>query len=293
MGIHDGAVVGTTQLVNHGPASRKFNIVVLGDGYQQAQLPQFQADAQNFVRTLFATHPFDGMQSAFNVYRVDVISTDTGADDPVACGGTGGVAHTYFDASFCNSNVRRALVVSNATVIGVANIQVPAWHMLIVIVNSAVYGGTGGQVAVFSLAPGANEIALHEMGHTAFGLADEYECYAGCGVDVGHERFVGGEPLQVNVTANPNRDTIKWRDLIDPATAMPTTANANCVNCDPQQNPVAADTVGAFEGAYYYHCRAYRPQFNCRMRALNNPYCAVCARAIREALKVFLDDKPA
>ena len=80
-----------------------------------------------------------------------------------------------------------------------------------------------GAVATFSKAPGAMEIALHEMGHTAFGFADEYEYYAGCGIDVGHDHHPGTEPSQPNVTINPNRGTIKWGSLILPTTPVPTT----------------------------------------------------------------------
>jgi hypothetical protein len=158
--------------------------------------------------------------------------------------------------------------------------------MIMVMVNSPIYGGSGGGIAVFSLAPGANEIALHEMGHTAFGFADEYEYYAGCGVDPPgtHDHYPGGEPGQPNVTIDINRATNKWRELIQPATPMPTTSNADCTRCDPQPNPLPAATVGTYEGAFYYHCGAYRPQFNCRMRALANPYCAVCQRTIRQTL---------
>ena len=50
---------------------------------------------------------------------------------------------------------------------------------MILVVNSTVYGGSGGSVGTYSLASGATEIAIHEMGHTAFGFADEYAYYAG------------------------------------------------------------------------------------------------------------------
>jgi hypothetical protein len=288
MGTSDGSVIGTTQIVNHGPATQRWNLVILGDGYQAAQLSQFHNDAQSFVNTLFATPPFGQMQSAINVFRIDVSSTDSGADDPAACGGPGTTARTYFDAAFCNGGIRRLLEVNNSTVMTVVNAQVPQWHMLIVIVNSTVYGGSGGQVACFSLASGANEIGLHEMGHTAFGFADEYEYYQGCGIDTDRNQHPNSEPTQPNVTVNTNRDTIKWRDLIAAATAIPTTRNASCAVCDPQPNPVAATTVGAFEGAHYYHCGAFRPQFNCRMRALGQPFCAVCQRVIQTTLEPFL-----
>jgi hypothetical protein len=39
----------------------------------------------------------------------------------------------------------------------------------------------GGSVAVSSTHPSASEIVTHEIGHTAFGLADEYDYYAGSG----------------------------------------------------------------------------------------------------------------
>jgi hypothetical protein len=231
---------------------------------------------------------FDRLQTAINVHRVDVTSTESGAADPTACGGTGASPPTYFDASFCNNGIRRLLEVNNMTVLSVAGAQVPQWHMALVIVNSTVYGGSGGAVATFSKTPGAMEIALHEMGHAAFGFADEYEYYAGCAIDVGHDHHPGTEPSQPNVTVNPNRATIKWGSLILPATPVPTTKNADCSVCGPQPSPVPAGTVSAFEGADYYHCDCYRPQFNCRMRALNNPFCAVCQQVIVQKLTPFL-----
>ena len=290
MGTSDGTILGTTKIVNNGPNEARFNLVIMGDGYTNAQISQFEQDTQNFVNALFAVAPFDTLRSAFNVHRVNVTSTDSGADDPAACGGSGAVVRTYFDAAFCNSGVRRALVVNSTTAITVANAQVPQHHAIMVIVNSTIYGGTGGQVACFSLAPSANEIGIHELGHSAFGLADEYEYYRGCGVDTDRNNHPTTEPAQVNVTVNSNRDTIKWRDLIAATTPMPTTHNANCAVCDPQSNPVAAGTVGAFEGAHYYHCGAFRPQFNCRMRALGQPFCAVCQRRIRDVLKPFYNN---
>src|SRR5262249_921481 len=151
----------------------------------------------------------------------------------------------------------------------VAGAQVPQWHMILALVNTTIYGGGGGQVATFSMAPNAFQIAIHEMGHTAFGLADEYEYWAGGGVDKNSNNHPPVQPGEPNVTIDRNRATIKWGDLIAASTSVPTTANANCAKCDPQPNHVSANTVGAFEGAHYYHCNAYRPQFTCKMRALN------------------------
>jgi hypothetical protein len=50
------------------------------------------------------------------------------------------------------------------------------------IVNSTVYGRSGGSVGVFSRAPQAQEIALHELGHLVpFRLAGEYDTLPAAG----------------------------------------------------------------------------------------------------------------
>jgi hypothetical protein len=285
----DGMVIGTTAIVDHGSATRRFNLVLVAEGYRQAELAQFAVHAQQFVNRLFATPPFDELQCALNVYRVDVASTDSGADDPTACGGSGAAQATYFDASFCNNGIQRLLVADPVTVQAVVNAQVPAWHQILVIVNSSVFGGSGGLVAVTSVAGSWEDVAIHEMGHSAFGLADEYEYYAGCGIDSTQDNYSGGEPAAANVTSTSDRATIKWADLVMAATGMPTTANADCGQCDPQPAPVPTGTVGAYEGAFYFHCGAYRPEFQCMMRDLT-PFCAVCRRRIRQTLSPYLGE---
>jgi hypothetical protein len=92
MGAADGRVIGTTRIVDNGDPSDRWNLVIVSDGYQESELPQFETDAQSFVDLLAVTPPFDTLMSALNVYRLDVASTDSGADDPAACGGSGGTA---------------------------------------------------------------------------------------------------------------------------------------------------------------------------------------------------------
>jgi hypothetical protein len=290
MTVADGHVVGTTKIVDHGPAAARWNIAVMGDGYQNAQLGQYATDVAGIVNTFLTTAPFDVLKQGINIFRIDVASTDSGAADPAACGGTGAAPRTYFDAKFCNNGIRRLLVVNDRTALATASAQVPAFHLGIVLVNSLVYGGSGGALAVLSLAPGAAEIALHETGHTAFGLADEYQYYAGCSDDAPgtHDRHPPGEPAQPNVTLNAKRSKIKWRKLVLGTTPMPTTSNPTCGQCDLRPSPVASGVVGAFEGAHYYHCGVYRPAFDCRMRTLGVPFCAVCQDVIKRTLAPFM-----
>jgi hypothetical protein len=295
MTILDGTVLGRTRIIDHGPESDRWNIVILGDGYQSSEMTKYHNDVQDFVNRLQTTAPFDTLWAAINIDRVDVASTDSGADDPATCAdgsvGSGATRRTYFDAKFCGGGQdRRVLTVTEATAIAVATVESPLVihhvHMMFVIVNSANYGGSGGMVAVFSTAsdpviPPA-EIGIHEMGHTGFNLADEY-----C-IDKGANTFIGAEPTNPNVTIDTNRITNKWRDLIQPTTNMPTKKNPDCAKCDTDPSPAPAGTVGTFEGALYTHCGCFRPQFSCRMRTLGEPFCAVCQRAIRDLLTNFL-----
>ncbi len=282
-----GYVIGTQKIVDNGAASERFNLVLVAEGFQAGEISDFSNQVQQFVNFLFTTPPFDSLSSAFNVYRVDVASTESGADDPTACGGTGATVDTYFDASFCNGNIRRLLLVDSAKVIDTVDVEVPEWHQILVVVNSTIWGGAGGSIGTTSISPGWENIAIHEMGHAAFGLADEYQYWAGCGIDTDRDHYTGGEPAAPNVTINTDRSTIKWGDLILATTSLPTTSNPTCAECDTQPSPVPAGTVGAFEGAYYHHCGVYRPQYNCMMRNLQ-PFCAVCRARIEETMTPFL-----
>jgi hypothetical protein len=287
MSASDGRVVGTTKIVDHGPAAARWNVVVLSEGYREAELSQFAGDARRFADTLLATAPFDEYESAINVFRVDVASTDSGADDPAACGGTGATPATFFDATYCGFGIDRLLVVDTETVMETASDAVPEWHVLVVIVNATKYGGSGAAgVAVYSLAADAEKIAIHELGHSGFGLADEY-CEAGGNRD----RYEGDEPVEPNITADPDRATLKWGAHVLAGTPLPTTTNPNCSTCDPRPSPVPASVVGAFEGAGRFRCGLWRPRFTCAMNDLRDPFCPVCREHISETLDPFLPDR--
>lgn len=279
MTIADGAVLGMTQIAGNQPRNRAFNIVLLAEGFTDMQQAAFDTACTNFVNAFFATAPFDDLRPAINVMRVNVRSTDSGADDPVATGGSGATPRTYFDATFGGNGIRRLLLCNNTTALQVAAAQVPEFSAVLVVVNSTIYGGAGGSVGTFSLANGANEIAIHEMGHTAFGLADEYPYYAG-GNETGHDHHPASEPGEPNVTINTNRPTLKWNWAVAPATALPTMSNPNCGAVDSRPSNSPAGTVGLFEGAHYYHCGCWRPEYDCKMRNLGVPFCRICRQAI-------------
>lgn len=291
----DGRVVGTTKIAGDGPATDRLNLVLVAEGYRQAELTSFARHARALADTLFATGPFDQARDAINVFRIDVASKQSGADDPRTCPdhstGSGATPATFFDASFCNDGIRRLLLVDDDTVLQVVGREVPEWHAILVVVNTDLWGGAGGSVGTTSVTNGWEGIAIHELGHTLFDLADEYESWRGCGIDTDHDHYGSTEePWEANITASSDRATIKWRDLIAAGTAVPTTSNPECTECDRQPSPVGSGVVGAFEGAGYFHCGLYRPEFACMMRFAGTPFCAVCRRAILARLAQFLDD---
>ena len=287
MSASDGYVVGTAKIVDHGPDSSRWNLVILGDGYQASELTQYHTDVQSFLTALRVTPPYNELFCGVNVHRIDVVSTDSGADDPTTCpGGTGATPRTYFDSTFCSvgpGGVRldRLLTVDSGLASSVATAQVPLRHQVLVIVNSSKYGGSGGNIATCSTNVQASQIAIHEIGHSAYGLADEYGGN-GAGTPT-------GEPSEPNVTRDTNRATNKWRALVAGTTPMPSACDATCAasTCVAPATPPAAGAVGTYEGAIYSDCNTYRPLPSCYMRDYR-PFCPVCSGVIRQTLQPFL-----
>jgi hypothetical protein len=284
MGTADGAVVGTTKIVDHGPDANRWTLVILAEGFKQAELDQFHLAAEAFVTKLFETQPFRRMWCAINVYRVDVTSTDSGADEPAMCAdgeaGAGTTARTYFDASFCRDNTGRLLYGDMALALVTASTAVPEVDATVVIVNSTRYGGAGGAAAWFSRAATADEIGIHELGHSAFRLADEYG-------DTIHT-WTAGEPPEPNVTTITDRATTKWAGRIAAATPLPTQDNPGCAAMTSAASPVPAGTVGLFAGGSRAFCGIYHAEHSCRMQTLGLPFCAVCSDAVAARLRPHL-----
>ena len=292
MGINNGGVVTVVKVVDHGPDEFKWNLVVTGDGFTLSELGDFVAVVDDFVAFLQTSdaNPLSAPLTwdSINVHRLDVVSDESGADNP-NCDGT--LVATYYDAEFCVNQVDRTLGLDTQIVSDTADLHVPEWDAVLVFVNSTVLGaavpaGTGGGQAAASLGAG-NFGALHELGHAAFGLADEYQYRAGCNSgETTQDLYTGIEPPEPNVTAATTLATLKWASYVDAATPIPTLENPDCSTCDFQTSPVAAGTVGLFEGAKYFHCGLFRPEFDCRMRTNATGFCAVCRPAITDVIFV-------
>ena len=86
MGANDGSVLAFRQILNNGSTSLRYNIVLVSEGYTQAEIPLFQAHCRGFLRKLFWTVPYDTLRCTFNVFALEVASTASGIDDPPTCG---------------------------------------------------------------------------------------------------------------------------------------------------------------------------------------------------------------
>jgi hypothetical protein len=279
MSAADGTVGATVKVVDNGPEELRWDLVILGDGYRAAELPRFRDDVEEFCAEVLKTSPpFDELWPAINVHRIDVTSKDSGADNP--CLASPVRVRTFFDASFCAPpwHIERLLTINEPLAKQVADAGVPLRNGILVLVNANKRGGSGPPDVATSSNRAFKDIGLHELGHSAFGLADEYEE----GGEVG-----GSEPREPNVTRNTNRATNKWRALIKASTPMPTSCNDDCPNCRPPAHEPPPDVVGTYEGARYQRCGTYRPFLDCYMRSIH-VFCPVCARVIRQTLEPLL-----
>jgi hypothetical protein len=259
--------IGSTKVRDTGPDGNRMVVVVMGDGYTVADLGtgSFTNSTNSLVSAFLGRSPWDVAFGVANVYRIDVSSNQSGSDnDPF-----GTLKDTYFNSSFWVSGIERLLAIDGtgyARAIAAADTYVGpgVWDAIFVLVNSTKYGGSGGSIAVSSVHPSANEIILHEYGHTYAGLADEYsDPYPG---------YPSGDP-EPNVDFDFSGPGLKWSIWVEAGTPLPTPAT-----------PTYANTVGTFEGARYQTTGIYRPWLNCLMRSLGVGFCPVCKEAHLQTL---------
>ncbi|MCX4820585.1 M64 family metallo-endopeptidase [Streptomyces sp. NBC_01142] len=167
-----------------GPADKRFNLVLLGDGYTAAELPAFRADVDKHLNVLWSTEPFASYRPYINVWAVEVPSAESGVDcDPALDSPR---RDTPLNMGFwggCNaSSVQRLLTVDSGPATALADLvpgSVSANRQIVALANSDTYGGAGG---TYATASGGNALSSlitpHEIGHSLGKLQDEYDYYA-------------------------------------------------------------------------------------------------------------------
>ena len=242
---------------NSGPQDNRINFVIVGDGYTQNELGLYAQHAQETVDTLLFTSPFREYQNFINIWRVDVISSQSGvSNDP-----TPGInKNTALGSYFWCSNIERLLCVNTTSTISYANYApVNQINQIIVLANSTKPGGAGYQSQKIATASASNQwgmgTVLHEVGHSLGGLKDEYTLYSSSAPS----SEPGFSNISVSDEAQMLQKQIKWWYWLgfDPVATFGTTDFCT--------------KIGTF-GPAYWAAGSYRPSDNCAMRSAGLPF---------------------
>lgn len=240
-------------IMRNGERPNRINMVYLSDGYTAAQLSNFVPNATTINTALFNQTPFKEYKNFFNSYAIKSPSNASGAKHPGTATDEATVVvqpvinpDNYFQSTFDFFQIHRLLVPQNNTNINNALASnLPDYDQAFVVVNSTYYGGSGGAIATASIDPSSAEVAIHELGHSFAGLADEY--WAG-------PAYAAEKP---NMTQTSNPATIKWKNWV----------GINAVGVYPYGTTAPLNTW-------------YRPHQTCKMQYLGYPFCSVCAERI-------------
>jgi hypothetical protein len=289
-----------------GDPAGKVDLLVLGDGYTAAERPKFEGDARRFTEKLFTASPFKEHRNDFNVWGLCPAAEESGVSRPSSA------TYDFFDSE------RYVLTMENRALRDVASFA--PYEFVEILVNGKTYGGGGifNQYATVAIDNAwAGYVGVHEFGHHFAGLADEY--YTSDVSYLSQEKRT--EPWEPNVTALLDPAQLKWRDLVEPGTPLPTPWNKADFEgfeseIQKQRRQLRAEgrpelemeelfrkerdkedalfraekylgRVGTFEGANYEAKGYYRPEVDCIMFTRHDKFCAVCRRAIERVIGMY------
>ncbi len=302
-------------LEKNGEPANKVDLLIMGDGYTAAERPKFEKDARRLVNLLFSTSPYKEHRRDFNVWGLCPASAESGISRP----STGIHRRTPLGTSYdAFGSERYVLTYENRALRDSASYA--PYEFIEILVNGDTYGGGGifNQYAtVASDSMWSPYVFVHEFGHHFAGLADEYYT-SEVAYNTAQKKI---EPWEPNVTALLNPKELKWRDLVEPGTPLPTpwekqefenyerAIQAQRRQIRAQNRPESemnqlfqnerahedallarskyASKVGAFEGANYEAKGYYRPQVNCIMFTRHDAFCTVCRRAIERIIATY------
>ena len=304
-------------LFESGPSVQKVDLLVISEGYTAGELPKFHADAKRLVDALFGVEPFKSRKADFNVRGLDLPSGQSGVNRPRV----ESFRRTPISAEYNIFDSERYLLTLDNRSLRDAAASAP-YEFVEILVNEKQYGGGGifNFQATAAVDSGfAEYVFVHEFGHHFAGLADEY--YTS---DVAYETGAAAhsEPWEPNITALHDPARLKWRDLAEPGTPIPTPWDKDAFETKTRETqaqrrellarrvPEAEidrhfreqmdrDTkllssmtysgkVGAFEGAGYETKGLYRPEADCIMFTRDAVgFCRVCRRAIGRIIDLY------
>ena len=306
-------------IFENGAPATKVDLLVVAEGYRAEDRDKFESDAKRLVGVMFETEPYKTNKTKFNVRALHVPSAEAGISNPrkgVFRDAPLGSSFNAFDSD------RYVLTYENQRLREITA-QVP-YDALILLVNERKYGG-GGIFNLWATVTADTEPApyvfVHEFGHSFAGLADEY--YTS---QVAYESFnpAGVEPWEPNVTALLDPAKLKWRELVEASTPLPTPWGQKTYDeadlvyqakrkklIDERAPEEASEAlmrevkvtssamlhaekwfgrVGAFEGAMYEAKGLYRPEADCIMFTRNpTSFCRVCRHALENVIRLYAE----
>ena len=254
-----------------GDPAHEVDVVILPEGYTEAEIGKFIYDCRNFVKAFFTFAPYTQNEDKFNFWAVLAPSKQDGTDIPADHVWRSTILNTSY---FTFNSERYLMTLDDKSVRDLAG-NAP-YDQIYILVNSKKYGG-GAIFNYYNVAVNSNmssaKIIIHEFGHGFAGLADEYY-----NDPTAYGKFynLNVEPWEPNITTLKHFDK-KWKDMVKPGTPIPTPAKKKYRN-----------TVGAFEGGGYQPKGMYRPMQDCLMKTFKgDKFCPVCRRAIQQMIDFY------
>lgn len=301
----------------NGSNHKKVDLLFIGDGYTIHDINKYRNDVKNYTNAIFTTSPFKERKKEFNVRALEVISQDSGIDEPEKNVWKNTALETAYNTF---GSPRYVLTLGNKKIHDLTSTA--PYDFLIILLNSGRYGG-GGIFQLYATSftgsniPGmewqAEYVVVHEFGHSFAGLGDEYYSSA-----VSYEEFYppGVEPYEPNVTALLDPNNVKWKIFVEKDTPLPTPWDKKTYdNLAAQMGKLVRDEsveyyekrdvflnqqidllkaqkfigkVGAFEGSGYSSKGLFRPSVDCRMFSLSlADFCPVCQEAIEKMIDFY------
>lgn len=264
-----------------GAPDKCVDVVFVGDGYVRGQLTdggKYWHDVERYAKRFLEEAPFAWYRGRTNVSAVFVESAEEG------CGKDADAKPRTALRSHFDTAAGRLLAFGDAPALRAAVERAGEADIVFVMVNTERYGGAGTVLGDANVrgrplpAPtfAAQDttsflIALHELGHSFAGLADEYA----------DAKLVPQWPLpkdgkdlaEANVTLEA---------FVDPK-------SKTWLRPDTKWAHFAALAGGggrrwAFEGGYYRDKGVFHPWSACRMERNADPYCPVCCEEVAKAI---------
>lgn len=302
-------------ILESGAIHNKIDLVILGDGYKLDEMDKFQKDARRLTEALLNTEPFRSRKDDFNIRAVETPSVESGISKPHH----GIYKRSRLSAQYSSFDSERYVLSFDNHSIRDAASSVP-YDFMVILVNEHTYGG-GGIYNLYTTVSADNlfsdYIMIHELGHHIAALADEYYTSS-----VAYEApNLKSEPWEANITTMPDKNKLKWKDLLDASIPLPT--NWHKTDFDNYELKVQKtrdslrsmqvpeniieelfmrqlkkenelfslekynDKVGAFEGAGYAAKGMFRPQIDCIMFTRHLNYCKVCRSTLEKVMDEY------